>query len=281
MRPTLAVIATALVAACAPADDLPAAAEAPLAVDPPGASGEPDAEPVLLVYTVSAGYEHPVVRRPEDGSWSLVEQALAHLGERSERFDVVVSRDAAHFTPDGLDAFDGVFFYTTGELPLGDDGVAALLTFVEAGGAFVGAHCATDTFYDVPAFGEMVGAYFDGHPWNREVVVEVEATDHPATGHLGDAFAITDEIYQFKEPYDRSRLDVLLSLDTSSVPMDAPGIARDDGDFAIAWTREHGDGRVFYTALGHGPDVWADGRFHRHLVGGIEWALDVADAEAP
>lgn len=234
----------------------------------------------LLVYTVSAGYEHAVVKRGEGDEWSLVEKAMDHLGQRSEAFDVVVSRDPAHFTPDGLAEFDGVFFYTTGELPFGDDGVTALLDFVRGGGAFVGSHCATDTFYEVPEFGAMVGGYFDGHPWNQEVTVSVEQGDHPATRHLGGSFEIHDEIYQFKAPYDRSHVNVLLSLDTSSVPMDARGIKRDDGDFAVAWTREHGDGRVFYTALGHGPNVWSDPRFHRHLAGGIEWALGLTE-EAP
>ncbi len=229
--------------------------------------------PRLLIYTVSAGYEHAVVKRPDGETWSIVEQALHEFGERSGVFEAVVSRDTANFDADTLATFDGIFFYTTGELPLSATQVENLLTYVSDGGAFIGAHCATDTFYEVPAFGEMIGGYFDGHPWNENVRVTVEQGDHPATEHLGDSFEIHDEIYQFKAPYSREGRRVLLSLDTAAVDMTKPGIKRTDGDFAIAWTRDHGEGRVFYTSLGHGTNVWTDPRFASHLIGGIRWAL--------
>ncbi|HEU4388009.1 MAG TPA: ThuA domain-containing protein, partial [Blastocatellia bacterium] len=48
---------------------------------------------------------------------------------------------------------------------------------------------------------------------------------------------------------------------------------RTDGDFALAWCRSYGKGRVFYTALGHRPEVWQDERFQKHLMGGLRWAM--------
>jgi len=66
---------------------------------------------------------------------------------------------------------------------------------------------------------------------------------------------------------------VLLSLDVTSVDLTAPGIKRADQDFALAWTCLEGAGRVFYTALGHRPEVWDDARFQRHLLEGIRWAM--------
>lgn len=45
----------------------------------------------------------------------------------------------------------------------------------------------------------------------------MEDKNHPATKHLGDSFEITDEIYQFKGPYDRKNLNILLSMDTTAV----------------------------------------------------------------
>ena len=50
------------------------------------------------------------------------------------------------------------------------------------------------------------------------------------------------------------------------------------GSFPLAWTREPGKGRVFYTALGHRPDVIAAPWYRRHLEGGILWALRRATA---
>lgn len=109
-------------------------------------------------------------------------------------------------------------------------------------------------------------------PWHTTVGVRVEDAEHPATRHLPPRFEITDEIYQFRN-WSRDRVHVLLSLDPASVDLAAAGVNRTDRDFALAWTRRHGKGRVFYTALGHRPEVWRDERFSRHLLGGILWAM--------
>lgn len=226
----------------------------------------------VLVYTVSAGFEHDVVKRAKPEELSLVERTLVELGRTSGAFEAFPSRDAADFMPEKLAGFDALFFYTTGELPLSDVQRRALFDFVRAGKGFVGAHCATDTFYAVPEYGEMIGAYFDGHPWHEKVRVLVDDASDASTKHLGSAFEIEDEIYQFKAPYDRARLHVLLHLDPDAIDAKKDGVRRTDRDFAIAWRKSFGKGRVFYTALGHRPEVWADERFRRHVVGGVMWA---------
>ena len=234
----------------------------------------------VLVYTVSAGYEHDVARRASPDELSIVERALVDWGKKSGSFEAVPTRDAGEFTAEKLARYDLVFFYTTGELPIPEEGRTALFDFVKQGKAFAGSHCATDTLYEDPRYGEMIGAYFDLHPWHEKVRVKVEDREHAATRHLGDAFEITDEIYQFKTPYDRSKLSVLLRLDTEKLDLARPEVHRTDRDFAIAWCREYGKGRVFYTALGHRPEVWADERFLKHVEGGFLWAMR-APAEKP
>jgi putative membrane-bound dehydrogenase-like protein len=235
----------------------------------------------VLVYTVSAGFEHEVVHRAAPEELSLVERTLVDLGKRTGDFEAVATRDAHEFNPTRLAQFDLVFFYTTGELPFSKDEREALLAFVRNGGAFAGSHCATDTFYELPEYGQMIGAYFDGHPWHQEVKVKVEDREHPATKHLGESFSIADEIYQMRAPYDRSKLHVLLSLDTASVDLGVEAVHRQDRDFALAWTKDFGKGRVFYTALGHRPEVWKDERFLAHLAGGFRWAMRVPEPPEP
>src|SRR5262249_21988873 len=128
----------------------------------------------VLVYTVSAGFVHDVVKREKADELSIVEQSLVDLGKKTGDFEAVPTRDAEAFTPENLAKYDLVFFYTTGELPLSEAQRNALFAFVKGGKAFAGAHCATDTFYKVPEYGDMIGAYFDGHPWHQEIRVRVE-----------------------------------------------------------------------------------------------------------
>lgn len=236
-------------------------------------SVQSEAPPKVLVYTVSAGFEHAVVKRPSQDAHSQVERSLVDWGRKSGAFEALVSRDSTAFEAENLAKFRAVLFYTTGELPLSEAQRAALFAFVRGGGGFVGIHSATDTLYAVPEYGEMIGAYFDGHPWHENVRVIVEDRARAATAHLGDAFEIVDEIYQFKAPFARPGVHVLLSLDTRVVDTKREGVNRSDNDFALAWTKPFGTGRVFYTGLGHREEVWRDPRFEAHVVGGLRFVL--------
>lgn len=232
---------------------------------------EADQPKKLLVITESKGFVHSVVKRPSGDTLSLVEKTLTDLGKQTGKFEVTCSQDSRkEITKENLAKYDGVFFYTTGELPLSDTQKADLLEFIQSGKGFAGSHSATDTFYKWNEYGKLIGGYFDGHPWHEKIKVVVEKPDHPATSHLGTEFEITDEIYQFKAPFDRGMLNVLMRMKIKDE--DKRG-KRGDRDYALAWTREYGKGRVFYTALGHREDVWADPRFQKHLVGGLLWSM--------
>ena len=235
----------------------------------------------LLVVDDSKGFVHDVANRAKnkDGSGlSVVEETLTKLGKDTGDFDVVVSQNAREaITAENLKNFDAVFFYTTLDLGLSDTQKADLLQYVKSGKGFAGSHCATDTYYNWPEYGNLIGAYFDGHPWTQKVKIIVEDKKNPATKHLGDSFEINDEIYQFKEPYSRDKLHVLMHLDMTDLKN--PG-KRKDLDNAIAWTHEYGKGRVFYTALGHRPEVWKDERFQKHMIGGLRYIFGLEDADA-
>lgn len=228
--------------------------------------------PRVLYLTHSAGFKHDVL--------PLTEEVMRDLGKRSGAFDATVTQDCSLISEPSLKNYAAVVFFTTGELPMDEAQKKALVEFVRSGRGFVGIHSATDTFYKWSEYLELVGGYFDGHPWHQEVTLRVEDRAHPATAHLPSTFAIRDEIYQFKD-WGRDRVHVLLSLDPSSVDLSKKGVNRSDKDFAVAWTREFGKGRVFYTALGHEAAVWQDPRFQQHLAGGIRWATGSPSSSPP
>jgi len=244
-----------------------------------GAEGAGEKKPAkkrLLVITESKGYRHGCVARQGD-QLSLVEKTFIELGNKSGMFEAVCSQDSRKdITAENLKNFDAVWFYTTGELPLSDVQKSDLLAFVRSGKGFGGSHSATDTFYKWKEYGDLIGAYFDGHPWHTKINVIVEDKKHPATKHLGDSFTITDEIYQFRGPYSRNKLHILLKLDLANLK---PG-NRKDNDNALAWTHEYGKGRVFYTALGHRDEVWRDPRYQEHVLGGLRYLFGLEKADA-
>lgn len=225
--------------------------------------------PKVLFLSHSAGFVHPVVKRPTSETLALAEERLRDLGKG--KYAVTPSQDAASLTPEMLADYGAVVFMTTGEIPLPQATRDALFRRLRAGGGLVGIHCATDTYYKVSTWADMIGGVFAGHPWTQRVRLRVEQPTHSIAAPFASNPEIDEEIYQFKN-FRRAPLDVVLSLDLASV--DAAKGQRTDGDYALAWTRAWGAGRVFYTALGHGPSAWNDPRFLAHLENGIDWALD-------
>ena len=218
----------------------------------------------VLYFTLSAGYRHQVI--------PLSQLILEQLGKESGAFDVTATEDTSVFTPENLERYAAVIFYTSGELPMSGVQKAALLDFVRTGGGFLGVHSASDTFYTWPDYLDLVGGYFNNHPWHQAVTIEVVEPNDPLVAFLGSSLQIEDEIYQISD-FDYQGSHVLLRLEPSSVDLGASGVRQRFYGWPLAWTRLYGQGRIFYTALGHEAAVWRDSRYQRILTNAILWAM--------
>ena len=209
----------------------------------------------VLVLTATAGFRHDSI--------DTARQVLPSLAASSGEFTVTLTDDVSTIDAAALAAHDVLFFaLTSGELPFTNAQKAAVLGFVSGGGGFMGAHSATDTLYQWPEYGALVGAYFKEHPWTQTASVVVEDSAHPAARGPGASFPILVEFYTFQDN-PRPRVHVLLSLNAASVGT--------TGDFPLAWTQSVGTGRSYYNALGHFPSTWTDSRFQSQLIGAIRW----------
>ena len=217
----------------------------------------PVASPVrVLMLTATAGFRHDSI--------ATARQTLAGLATSSGAFTVTATEDLSTISPSNLANYDVLFFaLTSGELPFTPNQQAAILAFVSQGGGFLGAHSATDTLYDWPAYDALIGAHFKEHPWTQTATVIVEDRTHPATSMLGAQFSIQEEFYAFREN-PRPRVQVLLRLDSTSVGA--------SGDFPLAWWSLYGSGRVYYNALGHFPATWTNPAFQQQIAAAIQWA---------
>ena len=39
----------------------------------------------------------------------------------------------------------------------------------------------------------------------------------------------------------------------------------------VSWVKDYGEGRVFYTNLGHNEGTWTNPKFLEHVTGGMKW----------
>jgi type 1 glutamine amidotransferase len=245
----------------------------------------------LLVVTTTVGFPH--------SSIPTAEKVLAALGEKTGVYSIEIVRSgprprdkaeqgpwmekmtkdlAEKMNPEALKKLDGIIFAnTTGVLPLPDK--ETFLNFIKSGKAFIGMHSASDTFHGPPGgavdpYIEMLGGEFQTHGAQVGVECLVQDAKHPAVRHFGESYCLgMEEIYLFKN-YQANKVHELLMLDKH------PNKKKELGRFAVSWCKEYGQGKVFYTSLGHREDVWESEPYQKHLLGGIKWALGLEPGDA-
>jgi type 1 glutamine amidotransferase len=213
----------------------------------------------VLVFTRTCGFRH-----------ESTPEAVAALDRiaRERGWSLEATDDPAVFSDEGLRDRAVVVFLSTAGTVLDAGQKLAFERWVCSGKGFVGVHGATNTEYEWPLYGKLVGAYFRTHPAIQPATVVVERPSHPTTRMLPARFTWVDEWYAFVEN-PRPNVEVLLSLDESSYSPGADGMG---ADHPLAWCHEVEGTRAFYTALGHTAECWADPLFVAHVAAGIEWA---------
>ena len=223
------------------------------------------------------------------------------LGEKTGAFEPIVSDDVAMYLPENIKRFDAIILNNSsgpwirptqadmGKFKAYGSDVnevekllrKSLLDYIANGGGLVACHHAIGGNNHWPEFLELIGAGYWGHPWNEEVGIKLDEPNHPLLATFGGKeFRLADEIFQFNEPYSRERVRVLMSLNTAKTNMTVPWIHRKDGDFALAWIKNHGKGRVFYCAIGHRTEIWWNPQILSFYLDGIQFATGDLPADA-
>ena len=244
-------------------------------------NSQPPRKRVLAWADTTTGFQHDSI------SHALA--VMERLGHDSGAYDMYIRTDSQLITKQpipqparntrNLDYFDAIFFMGTGE-GLSEQQRRDLLSFIkEDGKGFVGAHTGDDAYFQWPEFGEMIGGYFDQHPWGVfDAPIIVEDRNFPATRHLPERFTIKDEIYQHKN-WSRDKVHVLARLDASKLDFTKPNIHREDKDFAVAWAKMYGKGRVFYATFGHAAETWDDPRVQTIYLEALKWSLRLTGSD--
>lgn len=220
----------------------------------------------VLIFTETRGFRH-----------NSIPDAIAALEALADSAGIetdLAGDSSGVFTDANLANYDAVIWSSTTGDVLNNDEQAAFERYIRAGGGYMGIHAASDTEFNWPWYGELVGAYFDRHPSVQQAVQVVEDNVHPSTAHLGSLWTRTDEWYDYQSN-PRSRVNVLLSLDEESYNGGGMG-----SDHPSAWFHEFQGGRSWYTGGGHTSGSYAEDDFRAHLLGGLLYVTGVAPSVA-
>lgn len=265
-------------------------------------AGAPATKKVLF-FSKSSGFEHDIIKTLDGPRYGTAFRVLRELGAK-HAIEFTFTKDGSLFTPQYLAQFDAFFFCTSGNLllaknnpaqgdgnpPMTPAGKQALLDAIAAGKGFIGTHNASDTFHapgnqdhgparnesdgaNTDSYGKMLGASFIKHDAQQKARMIIADAKFPGMAAVPADFVLHEEWYSLKN--FAPDLHVLMVQDTST--MDGPSYRRPN--YPATWVRMHGQGRVFYTNMGHRDDVWTNPIFRSVLLGGLEWALRRVDAD--
>ncbi|MFM5954554.1 MAG: ThuA domain-containing protein [Novosphingobium sp.] len=210
-------------------------------------------------------------------SVNAAHEALVAMAKR-KGWALAITDKGGAFNPATLAQFDAVIWNNISGDVLTLTQRKAFQSYLAKGGGFVGMHgSAGDPVYFWDWYPDvLIGARFAGHPMNpqfQEARIAVDQT-HPLAKGLPAEWRMTDEWYSFKTNPRAAGARVLLTLDESTYSRQGRfGEPLDMGaDHPLAWTNCIGQGRAFYSAIGHLPETYRQPQAVRVLENAIGWA---------
>jgi type 1 glutamine amidotransferase len=233
----------------------------------------------LLVIGEEKGYRHEAV--------SHAMATIERLGRETGLWRTTLRTDSEALTKKkleynakNLNDFDAVLFFTGGDLEMDAQQKADFISSIhDDGKGFIGVHSAAITFVGWPEYGDMIGGYYDEHPWlTFDAPIIVEDPSFPGMQQFPRSFVLRDEIYQMRN-YSRDKVRVLMRLNVSKLDLKNKNVHRSDGDFAVTWAKMYGKGRVYYTSLGHVDANWDKPEFQQMITEAIKWTMRLSNAD--
>jgi uncharacterized protein len=123
---------------------------------------------------------------------------------------------------------------------------------VKSGVGIAGCHGGMcDSFRDNTEWQFMTGGQWVAHPGNDGVKyrVKIGPTKSPITQGIGDFEVSSEQYYMHVDP-------AVKVLATTEFPTaDGPHVGNGKFDMPVLWTKVYGQGRVFYSSLGHQANI--------------------------
>jgi type 1 glutamine amidotransferase/sugar phosphate isomerase/epimerase len=217
------------------------------------------------------------------GNW-----LLELIGKQTGAFEPVFSNDLELLKYPRIKEFDAVYLNNVCGMVHNDPAVReGLLRFVREGGGLGGHHAVTFANNNWPEFAELMGGWAGAHHTETQML-KVDDAGSPLTKSFGaESFSHKDEFYIFPpySPYSRAKQRVLLTIDVERSDRATANrlcaqCTRPDQDYAVAWIKEYGKGRTYFTPLGHTVEFYTQRQWTEHLLAAIQYILGDLPADA-
>lgn len=236
-------------------------------------------ENAILIFSKTNGfYRH-------DDAIAAANQALIALAKQNN-WSTFSTEDAGVFNPEQLKRFKTTVWNNASGDVLTTEQRAAFKNYITNGGGFVGIHAAGgDPKYAWPWYVEtLIGAQFIGHPMFPQfqpATLHIDTTD-PITHALGATWSRTDEWYSFATSPRKAGVHILATLDEKTYSPKMFGTDLHMGaDHPMIWKHCVEKGRVFYSALGHTAESYAEPKYLSVLEHAIAWSAGFEGTPCP
>ncbi len=230
----------------------------------------------VLVYSKTNGFVH----KKAIGAAESVLDSIA----RSNGWGIVTTRSAGVFNPEQLALFDLVIWNNVTGRTLTHEQRRNFKNYILKGGGFIGLHGAGDFSHHWDWYEDsLIGARFSHHTMNPQIqlgtiTLECEDTSNDC-GTLPTTITIQDEWYVFYENPKKTGAEIMYALETEGINPSGNFffLIRDKNwgmgnDHPIIWRHCLGKGRSWYSALGHGENVFHQPGYLKMLEEAIKWS---------
>jgi hypothetical protein len=234
----------------------------------------PAGKKAVLLFSKTTGFRH-------GESIEAGKQTLASLAAKNDWY-LYDTEAGGIFNSEQLPRFHAVIFNNSTGRVLNDAQQQTLEQYVENGGTLIGIHGAGDDSHHWPWYEQnLLGAKFSHHPIEhqlQEVQLQLDSSANSTLAqYLPATWTHTEEWYVFFSHPAENGFQTLYHIDGEKIDPNGNLLWVTDKKFGmgkhhpVAWYRQVGKGRSFYTSIGHEARAWKQEPFLRMLENALAW----------
>ena len=237
----------------------------------------PANQKAILLFSKTTGFRH-------SGSIEASKKVFTELAKKNNWF-LYETEEGGVFNPEQLAKFNSVIFNNSTGAVINEEQQKALQQYVENGGSLMGIHGAGDNSHHWPWYVQnLTGAEFSHHslkiPYEKTNVLVDSQADSSIVNGITKEWPRADEWYVFFDNPRKKGFNIICTIDgesidpTANIPFIAPNKTFGMGkDHPVAWCKQIGKGKTFYTSMGHEDIGWKDSNFVKLIENAVLWTI--------